>query len=111
MHLDWTHDERLAWRVTAAYRLLAARHGRIGALDLERQLVATGKVRAPRVLAANDQVVITCTLKACDDLQARADALSIIDSAARHVDGLAMGEPTIVPAATPLQPTGGRRII
>ena len=102
MHLQWWMDPRPAGRVICVYALVSTPHGRIGAIDLERALVATGKVRAPKVLASAGMATITANVKADDDTQARADALTIVDVAARAVEGLALGEPTMIPAVAPL---------
>ncbi len=108
MHRPWHEDDRPAWRVTSRYEVLRLGHGKINALELERQLAATGLARAPKVLIASGAATITVTLRAIDEVEAGAAVLGIIDAAATYVDGLTLGEPTTVPVAVPPLPAGSR---
>lgn len=96
IHRPWHEDDRPVWRVTCVYEG-HAEFGAIVALDLRDQLAATGKVRHPEVFIRDGECRVTLMVRSSDDAQAGADALTLIDSAARHVAGLELGEPTAVP--------------
>ncbi len=95
MHVGWSADERPRWRVEAVFDLIGAEPGRPGpgeAIDLERMLAATGKVRAPRVVLRRGRLELGLTLKAEDDLAAAVAGLTILDVAVRQVPLVRLGE-------------------
>lgn len=95
MYLSWTMDERPRWRVEFVFDILSGelhRPGRPEAVRLERDLAASGRVRGAEVRFMAGQVAVRLWLKAVDDMEATASALTMLDHAVARVPGVALAE-------------------
>jgi len=91
VYVEWSRDGRPVWWVTCAFEVLGA----IGAdrlRVLERELRATGVVRAPRAAPVPGGLRVALALRAIDEMAAMQAALTVLDVVVAGVPGVALGD-------------------